>query len=221
MKRRTIIPLWWVAGLGVACLAMGPMNMGPAVQPPPDQQAPPQEQAPPAGEPATGEQPPPAEDVETQREPVETDADSVRTARPPRPEDIIREFQKQRPQLVPVLPTGPEDETIQRATPEEAAQGPLRPARLPDGAMLVDRAGRVVREAEWWVFVFESDNSSYPEPPMKLLPNQALERMVRESRGGVDPVVFVVTAEVTDFKAENYLLPRKVLRQRDLGNLKK
>ncbi len=45
--------------------------------------------------------------------------------------------------------------------------------------------------------------------------------MVRESRGGLDAVVFVISGEVTDFKSENYILPRKVLRKRDLGNLRK
>ncbi len=100
------------------------------------------------------------------------------------------------------------------------AGGGARP-RLPDGAMLADRMGRITQEGHWWVFHFESDNPAFPEPPMKLLPNQALERMVRESRGGMEPVVFIVTGEVTDFKGENYLLPRKVLRKRDMGNLKK
>ena len=31
----------------------------------------------------------------------------------------------------------------------------------------------------------------------------------------------IVSGEVTDFKSENYLLPRKVLRKRDLGNLRR
>jgi hypothetical protein len=168
---------------------------------------------------------PPAEQpaqIEDDAEPEagQPDTESMPTPRQPSPEDIIRQFQEQRPQVVPVLPTGPEDQAARRAEPgEESAE--LRPARLPDGAMLVDRAGRITPEGEWWVFSFESDSEGYPEPPMKLLPNQALERMVRESGGGLDPVVFVVTGEVTDFRGENFLLPRKVLRKRNLGNLKK
>jgi hypothetical protein len=158
------------------------------------------------------------DDAEPEAEQRETE--SLPTPRQPSPEDIIRQFQEQRPQVVPILPTGPEGETARRAeSGEEFAE--RRPALLPDGAMLVDRAGRITREGEWWTFNFESDNQSYPEPPMKLLPNQALERMVRESGGGLDPVVFVLTGEVTDFRGENFLLPRKVLRKRNLGNLKK
>jgi len=142
-----------------------------------------------------------------------------RTPKQPSAEDIIREFQRQRPTAVPVLPTGPEDEeSVRLEGSDESATGG-RP-RLPDGYMLFDRLGRISQEGTWWVFVFESDQDTFPEPPMKLLPNQTLERMVRESRGGIDPVVFIVTGEVTDFRGENYLLPRKVLRKRDLGNFK-
>ncbi len=54
-----------------------------------------------------------------------------------------------------------------------------------------------------------------------ICPRVALERMVRESRGGRDQVIFIVTGEITDFRSENFLLPRKVLRKRSLGNLRK
>ena len=208
MKPRHNALMLVATALGVVCLAIG----APPAEPPPPEDEP----SPPAAE-----SPPAADEDVAQAQPPEAEPEAVRTPRQPRPEDIIREFQKQRPQLVPVLPTGPDDETIRRSEPEEATAASRRPARLPDGAMLADRAGRIIREGQWWVFVFESDSSSYPEPPIKLLPNKALERMVRESRGGLDPVVFVITGEVTDFRAENYLLPRKVLRKRNLGNLKK
>ncbi len=202
MVLRSVIGISTLVAVGAVCLAVGALA---AQTPPPGEDA----------QPAAKEQTP------SEPKPTEAGADEVRAERPPSPGDIIREFQQQRPQLTPVLPTGPADETVRRASPDNASPGQRPRGRLPDGAMLADRAGRVVREGQWWVFAFESDNSSYPEPPMKLLPNQALERMVRESRGGMDPVVFVVTGEVTDFKAENYLLARKVLRKRNLGNLKK
>jgi len=146
---------------------------------------------------------------------------AVQTPKQPSAEDIVREFQKQRPAPEPVLPRGQADETINRAP--QAADAPPKKIRplLPDGYMLVDRTGRLTQEANRWFFIFESDNDTHPEPPMKLLECQTLERMVRASRGGVDAVVFVVTGEVTDFRGENFLLPRKALRKRDLGNLKK
>ncbi len=92
---------------------------------------------------------------------------------------------------------------------------------MPDGARMVDRSGRVIHEGEWWIFSFEPDSTGAADLPMKLLPNQSLERMVRESRGGVDSVIFIVSGEVTEFRGENFLLPRKVLRKRNFGNLKK
>lgn len=185
------------------------------------QEAPPPAQQP--DQPQTEKAPP--EDMtadESASEPTEgTETDQApRTPRQPSADEIIREFQRQRPTAVPILPSGDEDEINVRAAPGTAPGVKTRP-RLPDGYMLLDRTGRIVQEGQWWAFIFESDSDAHPEPPMKLLPNRALERMVRESRGGLDTVVFIVSGEVTDFRGDNYLLPRKVLRKRDLGNLKK
>jgi hypothetical protein len=202
-------PSIWIA-IGVLTMAACWAIDAPAQQPPPPTdtaQEPPTEQTPPEGQPS--EVPPPADD----------DQQPPRTPAQPSAEDIIRQFQQELPAAVPVLPTGEDDEITIRADSEDAALG-ARP-RLPDGYMLNDRTGRLGQEGEWWIFIFEADNPSYPEPPMKLLPCQTLERMVRESRGGLDPVIFIVSGEITDFRGENYLLPRKVLRKRDLGNLRK
>jgi hypothetical protein len=43
--------------------------------------------------------------------------------------------------------------------------------------------------------------------------------MERASAGGAEDVTFNITAEVTEFHGRNYLLLRKVLIQRRLGNL--
>ncbi|MFQ5489494.1 MAG: hypothetical protein ACE5GE_02125 [Phycisphaerae bacterium] len=171
--------------------------------PTPEQKADNQAESPPATDSA------PADQADT----------GVPTPRQPSPEDIIREFQKQRPQAVPVLPSGGADETIIRSEP--GGEGSARGVLLPDGARLVDRTGRIMQEGPWWVLSFEPDSTGQAEMPMKLLPNQSLERMVRESRGGVASVLFIVSGEVTEFRGENFLLPRKVLRKRNLGNLKK
>ncbi|HUU84115.1 MAG TPA: hypothetical protein VM243_11490 [Phycisphaerae bacterium] len=198
--------------IGVAALAAALCWAfdAPAQETPPPAQQPPEE-AQPTGQ--TEPEPPPT--------PVDDGDKPVQTPSQPSAEDIIRRFQEEQPAAVPVLPSGGDDEIITRAEPEDLANGPGHQPRLPDGYMLSDRTGRLGQEGGWWVFLFEADNESHPEPPMKLLPCQTLERMVRESRGGLDPVVFIITAEVTDFQSENYLLPRKVLRRRDLGNLQK
>jgi hypothetical protein len=148
-------------------------------------------------------------------EPV-TEAE-VRTQPTPTSEDIINEFLKKRPEAIPILPTGQPDETVVR----QSDSGSDVHARLPDGHILSDRAGRISKIGERWMFSFESDNVSNPEPPITMLECRILEQMVRESRGGTEPVIFIVTGEITDFRGENYLLPRMALRKRDLGNFKK
>jgi len=135
-------------------------------------------------------------------------------------EDILKEFQKERPVAEPLLPrpqAGETDISSPLTTELQSKSG----ARLPDGYMLVDRTGRLSREGEWWVISFLSDNhpQTAPEPPMKLLPNRMLERMVRESESSNTTVEFIVSGETTDFLGENYLLLRKLMRKRDLGNL--
>ena len=70
------------------------------------------------------------------------------------------------------------------------------------------------------MFDFGDNNpNEHPDPPMRLLPNQMLERMVRESQGATITVEFIVSGEVTDFMGRNYLMLRKLLRRRNLGNL--
>ncbi len=177
------------------------------------------QEAPPSGSP-TGDQPPaeaPQSDLPT-ADKAQPQEQEPGTARQPSAADLIREFQKEQPQAVPLQPKGEPDEIVDRAPLSGDRRG--RPL-LPDGHVLYEQVGRVVKEGEEYVFVFEADNSEYEEPPMGLLKNQALERMIRESRGGLDSVVFIITAEVTLFQGENFLIPRRVLRKRDLGNFRK
>ena len=89
-----------------------------------------------------------------------------------------------------------------------------------DGTPLVQRVGRLVRQERWWVLVPDSDRIDAADGPLRLLPNQAVETMMRESqRGG--QTVFVVSGEITLFENENYLLPRSVTRRVDLGNFRR
>ncbi|HEY3246150.1 MAG TPA: hypothetical protein VGM03_22630 [Phycisphaerae bacterium] len=153
-------------------------------------------------------------------QPARREPPAVRTPSQPSAEDVLREFQKERPTNRPVLPSGEPGE--QRVRSEPGAPTGATRARLTEGYFLADRAGRLSREGQWWVFTFEAENPSLaPEPPLKLLPNRLLELMVRESESATNALTFIVSGEVTDFRGENYLLLRKLLRRRDMGNLSK
>ncbi|GJM26878.1 MAG: hypothetical protein DHS20C16_32930 [Phycisphaerae bacterium] len=135
-------------------------------------------------------------------------------------DDVLKQFERDRPKARPLLPgSRPGTEVVRDTIGDD---DPRRtPARLPEGYFLVDRAGRLTREGPWFVFNFTGDNNpaATPDPPMRLLPNRMLERMIRESKGSTTSVEFIVSGEVTDFMGENHLLLRKLLRKRSVGNL--
>jgi len=86
--------------------------------------------------------------------------------------------------------------------------------------LLIDRIGRVVPGESWWTFVFEDRGRNPKDGPIRLLPNQLLETAITLSEGGSRAVVFVISGEVTLYNGSNYLLLRKVLVRRDLGNFR-
>ncbi len=146
------------------------------------------------------------------------DAADGRIPAQPSASDVINAFENDRPTNVPVRARKQGSHGIQTAGGEGLVSGV---ARLRDGQSLNDVVGRLVREGEWWTFVFESDKLDAPRPALRLLPNQQLERLVRETRGSSDSVVFVLSGEATQFENTNYLLVRKSFRRRSSQNLKK
>lgn len=140
--------------------------------------------------------------------------EQVRTPSQPSAEEIIKEFEKNRPTNLPVRPRMPSEGT----NPEDSAP-PATAGTLREGEYVTNALGRLVRDGEWWQFVFESDAAESPRPPMRLLPNMQLERVVRETNAADVSPVFLVSGEVTLFESQNYLLLRKALRRRSLGNL--
>ncbi len=130
-------------------------------------------------------------------------------------EDVLAKLQAQEAEEVILAPSSFESQPLR-------GRSPAMPANLLlDGSALVARPGRIVRRESWWTVVFESDHPDNPEPPMILLPNQGVERMVRLATAGGAGVVFLVSGEVTAFEGENYLLPRSVARRIDTGNVRK
>ncbi|MFH0983133.1 MAG: hypothetical protein V2A79_16560 [Planctomycetota bacterium] len=215
MMHRILVP-----ALGAVLALAGGVVSVPAASP----DAQPQPATKPQGDPQT---PPPAATTQPEApppggaavpsQPTQPDDAAARTPPTVSADEVLRAFQRDRPTRVPIAPSGGPDES----TSPEASLAPATSRRLPDGYFLVDRVGRVVKEGEWYVFVYEGDNASHPEPPLKLLPNQLLERVVLESQNARNSAVFVVSGEVTEFQNENYLLLRKLLRRRNLGNLEK
>lgn len=136
--------------------------------------------------------------------------------------ELIRALREERQVNVPIPPTTPADApggevSGTTLTPGETS---LSAQLLPEGTFVVDRPGRLVREDEWWTFVFESADGSVRERPLLLLPNQQVELMEQTSASGTRSVVFIVSGEVTSYHGRNYLMVRKVLLRRETGNLR-
>lgn len=100
-----------------------------------------------------------------------------------------------------------------KAPTVDAAGQPL----FVEGTVLSERPGRLVHEAGRAKFVFRVDDSNASPRTMELLETQLLEVMERESEAGFTE--FIITAEITRYRDQNYLLLRKVLRRTGHGNI--
>ncbi len=130
-------------------------------------------------------------------------------------EDVLAKLQAQKPDQDVLSTVSVESPPI----PDRATSG--NQTLMLDGSLVVNHPGRLIREGSWWTLAFESDRSETAEPPIRLLPNQALELMVRTSQSGSIGLVFIVSGEATLYNGENYLLIRSVTRRMDLGNLRR
>ena len=115
-------------------------------------------------------------------------------------EDVLRALQKRRPP----------NEVIEPASVITRGGMPVRQPLWPEGAAMVNRSGRLMKDGDWWTFVPDDGD----EGALKLLPDATLEGMVRSTVGATSPLHFVVSGEFTVFKGENYLLPRFATRLR-------
>lgn len=130
-------------------------------------------------------------------------------------EDVLAAMQAQQPTAA-ILPISASASDEEDRTQSADYSGTF----MSDGSPLIHRVGRLVRQESWWTFVSDSDRLEQPDPPLRLLPNQSVELMVKETprEGGG---VFTVSGEVTSFDGENYLLTRVATRRVDTGNLRK
>jgi len=98
--------------------------------------------------------------------------------------------------------------------------GLLRPL-LPDGAAIISRPARVVKLGPRFDLAFESDHPDNPEPPLTMLPNLDMERMLQAIADHNYGQVFRVSGDVTQFEGRNYILVRSAPRQADTANFHK
>ncbi len=146
------------------------------------------------------------------------------TPREPTAEELMQRLQQHktlRPVVLPDrTPTIGEGSQAGTADDPSAASSGRRGAAWPEEALLIDRIGRVSPGELWWTLVFEDQGRHPKDKPVRLLPNRLLETAISLSGGGSQGVVFVISGEVTLHGGTNYLLLRKVLARRDLGNFR-
>jgi hypothetical protein len=100
----------------------------------------------------------------------------------------------------------------------------IAPAKLRhEGDFIVNRLGRLTRATggTQFMFTFESDSKTAPEPPVILLPCRMLENMEELVQEHGDNIVFVLSGQVTTYHGANYLLPTLMKLAVDKGNLQK
>ena len=131
---------------------------------------------------------------------------------------ILRGLLRRRPARLVAAPSDPEPvipaESVapggDRAQVEEAHRG-----------MRIDRRVRIAldNEGKWWEARFESDNT-LQDQPIRLLPCKLLEHAEQMARGGSERTKTArlhISGEITQYKQRRYLLLRKVIREREMG----
>ena len=131
-------------------------------------------------------------------------------------EDVLKELLKD---TLPKPLTSPEQGSDEVKTPPVKAVDPK--AKIPfivrEGDVVINRLGRLDKDAKGSaLFVYEADGSSLTEPPLILLPCQKLEQMEGWAKQKPD-AKFAVTGEVMVYHNQGYLLLRKVMLYRDMG----
>jgi len=131
-------------------------------------------------------------------------------------DEILRRMLRDRPGRPVLLPT--ERGRVMRA--ESIAPAAVREQLNEDrGEMRIDRLVTIFPDeaGEWWEARFESDNT-LQDQPMRLLPCRKLreaERLVAARKQKT--LRLRITGQITQYKGRRYLLLRKLLPERDMG----
>jgi len=148
-------------------------------------------------------------------QPASRPVGSRTTFRKPDQARVLEELLQQKEMPTPIFPSHPQGEGLAR-TESDAAGRPAERLLL-DGTPQSNRPGRFVVADGCPLFIFHADDSSRGPQRLEILRNQWLEIMEDEAKRGVSE--FVITAEVTSYRGQNYLLLRKVLRRVPNRNL--
>lgn len=145
-------------------------------------------------------------------EPASTQAAAAATD----PDEVIRQLLMDKPGK-PILSQSDEDAPVDA----QPSVSPALAQQLPQafGTMVVDRVAYLALEQEsgWWMIRFAADNT-LQERPMRLLPCSQLSQAQRLFSDQLKRVVKLrISGEITRYKGKEYLLIRKVIRLREMG----
>ena len=137
----------------------------------------------------------------------------------PSSEDIMKQLMQDRPGKPVSLRAKPPAGSIKPVASVAPAAGTTSP---PVGESIVaDRLAYLLPDKDrgWWLLCFEADNT-LSEPPLRLLPCRLLEKAedILARAGGLT-VRFRVSGQTTLYKGRRHMLLRKLLREREMGQL--
>lgn len=146
----------------------------------------------------------------------------------PTAEELINQLMKDKPTRALVFPdevqptgTAPASAPVSERPITVSPAPSLERAHWADETLLSDCQARLVPgEAGVWTLAFEDPGKKPTLRPIRILPSKLLETALKLTVGGTKPVVLVVSGEVTAHKGTNYILLRKVLARRNMGNLR-
>ena len=130
-------------------------------------------------------------------------------------QEVLQELLDPSPRPITRPAEGSDEVTIPSVQPvDPKAKTPLL---VREGDVVINRLGRLHRDSKGSaLFVYEADGTALSEPPLILLPSRKLELMEQLVKQRPD-AKFIVTGEITVYHGHGYLLLRKVMLQRDMG----
>ena len=105
--------------------------------------------------------------------------------------------------------TGINANTLMASDRPSLAQMAKEDTAMREGTPMVDVKGRLRKQGERYQFVEEVSNKAF-----KCLENLCLQRIAMNQQDDERKVIWLVSAKVTEFNSENFLLLEKAVRSR-------